>query len=348
MSKFTKRVFSGIQPSGKLHLGNYLGAIKKFVTLQADDSFQTIYCVVDMHAITVAQEPKTLRERTLEVTAAYLAAGVDPAKSIIFNQSRVPAHAELGWIFNCVARLGWLNRMTQFKDKAGKNSENMSVGLYTYPTLMAADILLYNATHVPVGDDQKQHLELCRDIAQKFNSDYAEQIKQLGFGEQFFCLTEPLINFDDAPVRIMSLRDGTQKMSSSALSDMTRINMTDDADTLAKKFKKAKTDQGDIPSEIAGLENRPEARNLVRIFAALDRTNEQAVLDQFGGQQFREFKTALTELAVAKIAPIGNEMNRLMQDETYIDNVLKDGAERAEAIAKPLVQDVKKIVGFMV
>ena len=348
MTQFTKRVFSGIQPSGKIHLGNYLGAIQKFVLLQDDESFENIYCVVDMHAITVAQEPKQLYQRTLEVTAAYLAAGVDPAKSIIFNQSRVAAHTELGWIFNCVARLGWLNRMTQFKDKAGKNSERMSVGLYAYPNLMAADILLYNATHVPVGDDQKQHLELCRDIAQKFNNDYADEIKEHGFGDQFFCLTEPLIDFGNKPVRVMNLRDGTKKMSSSAESDMTRINMNDDSDMLAKKLKKAKTDPDALPSEVAGLEGRPEARNLVSIFAALDDSDNQKVLDQFGGQQFREFKAALIDLAVAKIGPIGDEMNRLVKDEAHIDQVLKEGAERARALAEPLVQDVKKIVGFMV
>ncbi|NRA87045.1 MAG: tryptophan--tRNA ligase [Rhizobiales bacterium] len=348
MSKFTKRVFSGIQPSGKLHLGNYLGAIQKFVTLQEDDSYENIYCVVDMHAITVAQDPKILRARTLEVTAAYLASGIDPTKSIVFNQSRVSQHAELGWIFNCVARLGWLNRMTQFKDKAGKNSERMSVGLYAYPNLMAADILLYNATHVPVGDDQKQHLELCRDIAQKFNNDYAEQIQQLGIESDFFTQPEPLIDFGGAPVRVMNLRDGTKKMSSSAESDMTRINMNDDSDTLAKKLKKAKTDPEALPSEVAGLAERPEARNLISIFAALDNSDSQAVLNQFGGQQFREFKAALIELAVTKIGPIGDEMNRLIKDEAHIDTILKDGADKARALAEPLVKDVKKIVGFMV
>ncbi|PCI87919.1 MAG: tryptophan--tRNA ligase [Hyphomicrobiales bacterium] len=348
MTQFTKRVFSGIQPSGKIHLGNYLGAIQKFVKLQEDSSFENIYCVVDMHAITVKQDPKTLRARTVELTATYLAAGLDPSKSIIFNQSRVAAHVELGWIFNCVARLGWMNRMTQFKDKAGKNSENVSLGLLAYPSLMAADILLYNATHVPVGDDQKQHLELCRDIAQKFNNDYANEIKELGFGDQFFCMTEPLINFGNKPVRVMSLRDGTKKMSSSAESDMTRINMNDDRDLLAKKLKKAKTDPEALPSETAGLEGRPEARNLVSIFAALDDTDSQQVLDQFGGQQFREFKGALIDLAVAKICPIGDEINRLIKDEAHIDQVLKDGAERARALAAPLMQDVKRIVGFMV
>ncbi len=348
MGEFVKRVFSGIQPSGKIHLGNYLGAIQKYVKLQQDDSFETVYCVVDMHAITVAQDPKILRERTLEVTAAYLAAGVSPEKSIIFNQSRVSQHAELGWIFNCIARLGWMNRMTQFKDKAGKNSERMSLGLLAYPSLMAADILAYNATHVPVGDDQKQHLELCRDIAQKFNNDYAEQIKALGFGDQFFCLTEPMIKFGGAPVRVMNLRDGTKKMSSSAESDMTRINMNDDSDTLAKKLKKAKTDADAIPSELAGLEGRPEAKNLIEIYAALNNSDSQTVLNQFGGNQFRAFKSALIELAVATIGPIGDEMNHLMKDEAHIDQVLKDGADKARIIAEPIVQDVKRIVGFMV
>ncbi|MCJ8323815.1 MAG: tryptophan--tRNA ligase [Rhizobiales bacterium] len=348
MTQFTKRVFSGIKPSGKIHLGNYLGAIQKFVKLQEDKSFENIYCVVDMHAITVKQDPKILRKRTLELTATYLASGVDPEQSIIFNQSRVAQHAELGWIFNCIARVGWMNRMTQFKDKAGKNSENVSLGLLAYPSLMAADILLYNATHVPVGDDQKQHLELCRDIAQKFNNDYADEIKQHGFGDQFFCLTEPLINFGNKPVRVMSLRDGSKKMSSSAESDMTRINMNDDSEMLAKKLKKAKTDQDALPSEMAGLEGRPEARNLISIFAALDDTDSQSVLNQFGGQQFREFKAALIDLAVAEISPIGDEINRLMKEEAYIDQVLKDGADRARALAEPLVQDVKKIIGFMV
>lgn len=348
MTEFKKRVFSGVQPSGKIHLGNYLGAIQKFVKLQEDPSFENVYCVVDLHALTVSQDPKELHARTLEVTAAYLAAGVDPEQSIIFNQSRVGAHAELAWMFNCVARLGWMQRMTQFKDKGGKNSERVSLGLLAYPSLMAADILAYNATHVPVGDDQKQHLELCRDIAQKFNNDYKDQIKELGFGEQFFCLTEPVIKFGGAPVRVMDLRDGTKKMSSSALSDMTRINMNDDSDTMAKKLKKAKTDSLPIPSEAEGLEGRPEARNLIDIFATLSGSNADAVLKQFAGKQFGEFKGELIDLAVATIGPIGDEMNRLMKDEAHIDKVLSQGALKAKAIADPLVHNVKKIMGLMV
>lgn len=337
------RIFSGIQPSGNLHLGNYLGAITKFVALQQD--FQCIYCVVDMHAITTWQDPEGLIRRTREVSAGFIASGVDPKTSIVFNQSRVPEHAVLAWIFNCVARMGWLNRMTQFKDKAGKNKENASVGLFAYPNLMAADILAYRATHVPVGDDQKQHLELTRDIAQKFNVDYAARIAELGFGETYFPLTEPIIQ--GPATRVMSLRDGSKKMSSSDPSDYSRVNMTDDADTIALKIRKAKTDPEPLPSEHAGLKGRPEAENLVAIYAALSDSDSDAVLRDFGGGQFSTFKQALVDLSVAKLGPIGAEMSRLVADPAYVDGILRDGAERASAICGPILQDVKDIVGFI-
>jgi len=331
---FTPRVFSGIQPSGDLHLGNYLGALKRFVPLQ--ESHDCIYCVVDMHAITVWQDPKKLHQSTLEVTAAYLAAGIDPKKSIIFNQSQVVEHADLAWIFNCVARMGWMQRMTQFKDKAGKNSQNVSLGLFAYPALMAADILLYKATHVPVGDDQKQHLELTRDIAQKFNND---------FGVDFFPVTEPLIAGTAA--RIMSLRDGSKKMSSSDPSDLSRISLTDDADMIAKKIKKAKSDPEVLPSEVAGLAGRPEADNLVGIYAALSGKNKADILGEFGGQGFGVFKPALAELAVAKLAPMNKEIRRYLDDKAEIKKILKDGSERASLIAKENMKQVREIVGFV-
>src|ERR1700678_3696577 len=322
---FQERVFSGVQPTGNLHLGNYLGAIKRFVELQ--DRYDCIYCVVDLHAITVWQDPAELPRAIREVTAAFIAAGIDPAKNIIFNQSQVAEHAELAWVLNCVARLGWLNRMTQFKEKAGKDRENASVGLYTYPTLMAADILVYRATHVPVGEDQKQHLELSRDVAQKFNSDFAASIQARGFGEAFFPLPEPVIAGE--ATRVMSLRDGSKKMSKSDASDQSRINLTDDADAIAQKIRKAKTDPEPLPSEEKGLELRPEADNLVGIYAALADTSKAAVLTQFGGGQFSTFKSALADLSVARLGPIGAEMKRLCADSAYIDSVLPDGAARA-------------------
>ena len=347
MAGFKERVFSGVQPTGSLHLGNYLGAITRFVALQ--DTYDCIYCVVDLHAITqpvsVWGGPQELASQIREVTAAFLAAGIDPKRNIVFNQSQVAAHAELAWIFNCVARIGWLNRMTQFKEKAGKDRENASVGLFAYPTLMAADILLYRATHVPVGEDQKQHLELTRDIAQKFNVDFGSRIAELGFGEAFFPLTEPLIGGPAA--RVMSLRDGTKKMSKSDASDLSRINLTDDADAIANKIRKAKTDPEPLPSEEKGLETRPEADNLVGIYAALAGTGKQAVLDEFGGGQFSAFKGALVGLAAERLGPVGGEMKRLVADPSYIDGVLKDGAERASALAAETMGAVKDIVGFV-
>ncbi len=298
---FEPRVFSGVQPTGNLHLGNYLGAIVKFVALQA--THPCVYCVVDMHAITVWQNPLELQKSIREVTAAFIAAGIDPKTQIVFNQSRVPQHAELAWVFNCIARLGWMNRMTQFKEKAGKDRENASLGLYAYPSLMAADILLYKATHVPVGEDQKQHLELTRDIAQKFDNDYAERIAELGLGPKFFPQTEPLIQ--GPATRVMSLRDGTKKMSKSDPSDLSRINLADDRDAIAAKLRKAKTDPEPLPSEVEGLAGRPEADNLVGIYAALAARSAADVLAEFGGGQFSTFKGALTELAVEKLGPVG-------------------------------------------
>ncbi len=340
---FKERVFSGVQPTGNLHLGNYLGAIVKFVELQ--NQYDCIYCVVDLHAITVWQDPKELPRATREVTAAFLACGIDPKKHIVFNQSQVSEHAELAWVFNCVARLGWLNRMTQFKEKAGKDRENASVGLYAYPNLMAADILVYRATHVPVGEDQKQHLELARDIAQKFNNDYADSIAAHGFGDKFFPLPEPLIQ--GPATRVMSLRDGTKKMSKSDPSDYTRINLTDDADAIAQKIRKAKTDPEPLPSEEGGLAKRPEADNLVGIYAALAGSAREQVLQEFGGGQFSTFKTALVDLAVAKLAPIGGELKRLTQDPLYIDSVLSEGAHRARALAVETMSSAKDIVGLI-
>ncbi len=328
------RIFSGVQPSGNLHLGNYLGAIRNFVRLQQD--YECIYCAVDMHAITVWQNPDELRKNTREVAAAYIAAGVDPEKSIIFAQSSVPAHAELAWIFNCVARLGWLNRMTQFKEKAGKNRENASVGLYAYPNLMAADILVYRATHVPVGEDQKQHLELARDIAQKFNNDYHTET---------FPLPEPLIF--GAATRVMSLRDGSKKMSKSDPSDYSRITFMDDRDSIALKLRKARTDPEPLPDNEKELEGRPEAANLVGIYAALADLTRQQVLEEFAGAPFSSFKPALTDLAVEKFGPIGEEMKRLAANPDHVDAILKKGAERAAAIANPIIREVKNVVGFL-
>lgn len=331
----TRRVFSGSQPTGNLTLGNYLGALKRYVEMQEQD-FETIYCVVDMHAITVWQNPEDLRRATQDVAAAYLAAGLDPAKSIIFNQSQVPHHAELSWVFSCVARLGWMNRMTQFKDKAGKNAENASLGLYAYPALMAADILVYHATHVPVGEDQKQHLELTRDIAQKFNHDY---------GVDFFPITEPVI--DGPATKVMSLRDGSKKMSKSDPSDMSRINLTDDPDLIAKKIKKAKTDPEPLPEDAKGLEGRPEAKGLVDMYAGLAGTSAEAVLKEHGGSQFGPFKAALSDVAVETLAPITKRMSDYLDDRAEIDRILGDGADRAAAIAEPILKKTYDIVGFV-
>lgn len=346
MATFHQRVFSGMQPTSTLHLGNYLGALTNWVAMQ--DTHECIYCVVDMHAITVWQDPADLTRAIREVTAAYVAAGIDTKKSIIFNQSQVHQHAELAWVFNCVARLGWLNRMTQFKEKAGKDKENASIGLYAYPALMAADILLYKATHVPVGEDQKQHLELARDIAQKFNNDFSAQIAERGLGTGelgFFPQPEPMIQ-GPAP-RVMSLRDGTKKMSKSDPSDYSRINLTDDAETIATKVRKAKTDPEALPSEEKGLEGRPEAENLVGIYAGLNGQTKAQVLSQFGGGQFSGFKSALVDLAVTKLSPIAGEMRRLLADVSHIDAILGEGAQRAEAIAAPIMRDVKDVVGFV-
>ena len=337
------RVFSGVQPTGNLHLGNYLGAITRFVTLQADH--ECLYCVVDLHAMTIAHDPAQLVATTREVTAAFIAAGIDPVKQIIFNQSRVSAHTELAWVFNCVARLGWLGRMTQFKEKAGKDRENASIGLYDYPVLMAADILLYHATHVPVGEDQKQHLELARDIAQKFNNDFAPSIAETVEREAFFTLPEPLIQ--GPATRVMSLRDGSKKMSKSDASDNSRINLTDEAEAIAQKIRRAKTDPDALPSEPAGLAGRPEADNLVGIYAALADQTKEAVLGTYGGSQFSTFKGALVDLAVAKLGPVAAEMKRLQADPAYIDGVLADGAARARVIADQTMQDVKSIVGLL-
>ena len=337
------RVFSGVQPTGNLHLGNYLGAITRFVALQ--DAHDCLYCVVDLHAITVFQDPDELAKNTREVTAAFVASGIDAKKHIVFNQSQVSGHAELAWIFNCVARLGWLNRMTQFKEKAGKDREKASAGLYVYPNLMAADILLYHATHVPVGEDQKQHLELARDIAQKFNNDFAKTIAREGYPGGFFPLPEPLIT--GPATRVMNLRDGTKKMSKSDESDMTRINLTDDAETIAKKIRKAKTDPEPLPSEVTGLESRPEADNLVGIFAGLAETSKEKVLGEFGSAPFSKFKEALAELAASRLTPIGDEMRRLMADPVEIDRILAEGAARAHAIADPILAKTKEIVGFI-
>lgn len=357
MSTFEPLVFSGVQPTGNLHLGNYLGAIRRWVALQ--ESNNCIYCVVDQHAITQALSvwggPAELMRNTREVTAAFLASGIDATKHIVFNQSRVRQHAELAWVFNCIARMGWLNRMTQFKDKAGKDRENASVGLFTYPNLMAADILAYRATHVPVGEDQKQHLELTRDIAQKFNTDFSGRIAELGLGVEtqsgdetiasFFPLTEPVIGGPAA--RVMSLRDGTKKMSKSDPSDLSRINLMDDVDAISKKIKKAKTDPDALPSEVEGLKSRPEAENLVGIYAALSDKSKEAVLAEFGGQQFSVFKPALADLAVSVLAPITAEMRRLMDDTAHIDAILRKGGERARERAEKTMREVREIIGFL-
>ena len=330
-----ERVFSGVQPSGDLHLGNYLGAIVQFVELQRQ--YQCIYCIVDLHAITVWQDPERLRENIRATAAAYIAAGINPKEQVIFAQSGVAAHAELAWILNCVARIGWLNRMTQFKEKVGKNRENASVGLYVYPVLMAADILAYHATHVPVGEDQKQHLELARDIAAKFNNDFAN-------GEIFFPLPEPLITAEAC--RVMSLRDGASKMSKSDASEMSRILLTDDAESITRKIRKAKTDAEPLPSEVSGLEGRLEAENLVGIFAALEGIKREEVLRRYGGGNFADFKSDLAEVAVERLTPIGGEIKRLCDDVGYLDDVLRDGSERAEAIAQPILDRARELVGL--
>ena len=335
-SQFTPRVLSGVQPTGGLSLGNYLGALKRFVEMQNSGEMECLYCVVDLHAITVWQNPEDLTRQTREIAAAFMAAGIDPAKSILFNQSQVPEHAQLAWIFNTVARMGWMGRMTQWKDKAGKNSENASLGLFAYPALMAADILIYHATHVPVGDDQKQHLELTRDIAAKFNHDYKRE---------FFPKTEPVI--DGPATRVMSLRDGTKKMSKSDPSDMSRINLSDDADTIAQKFRKARTDPEPLPESYAELKERPEARNLVDIYAALSGVTTDAVMAEHGGAGWGQFKPALAEVAVEVMAPITTEMNRLMADPSEIDRLLAAGAEKAREIAAPVLADTYEIVGLI-
>ena len=330
----TKRVFSGIQPTGNLHLGIYLGAIRNWVRWQ--DEAPCVFSVVDLHAITVKQNPAELRGQIREMAAAILAAGVDPKKAVLFNQSAVKAHAELCWILNCVARIGWLNRMTQFKEKAGKDREGASVGLYVYPVLQAADILVYLSTHVPVGEDQKQHIELARDIAQKFNNDYETEL---------FVLPEPVIT--GPATRVMSLRDGTKKMSKSDPSDMSRINLTDDADTIVSKIKKAKTDPEVLPESLEGLEGRPEAQNLIGIYAALADMPKEAVLAEFAGKGFGAFKPALADLTVSRLAPIAARFRELLADSAYVDAVLREGAEKADAIARPVVDRVYDTVGFL-
>ena len=332
---FKPRVFSGIQPSGDLTLGNYLGAIKRFVSMQGQN-FETIFCMVDLHAITVWQDPIELANSTRELCAGFIASGLDPNKSILFNQSQVPEHAQLAWIFNTVARMGWLNRMTQFKDKAGKNRENVSLALYAYPSLMAADILLYHATHVPVGDDQKQHLELTRDIAAKFNHDYKVD---------FFPITEPVI--EGAGTRVMSLRDGTKKMSKSDPSEMSRINLRDSSEEIALKIQKARTDSDGLPSEISGLKDRPEAENLVNIYAALSDLTVEAALNDLGGKNFATFKRILSDLAVAQLSGISAEMTRLMKEQGELDKILRQGANRAKAIASPILKETYDIVGLV-
>jgi tryptophanyl-tRNA synthetase len=330
-----RRVLSGVQPSGALHLGNYLGALVKFVALQ--DQMECLYCVVDLHAITAWQDPAALAAQTREIAAAYIAAGVDPSRAVIFPQSAVSGHAELAWIFNCVARIGWLDRMTQFKEKTGKNKQGASVGLYTYPVLQAADILLYKATHVPVGEDQKQHLELTRDIAGKFNNDFGVP--------GFFPLTEPVIEGPGA--RVMSLRDGLSKMSKSDPSDQSRINLLDDADTIVQKIRRARTDPAPLPVTVEGLANRPEAANLVAIYAAVAGMSDQAVLDEFGGKGFGDFKPALAERLVETLSPVSDRMRRLIADPAQIDRILAAGAERARQIAAPILAETKRIVGFV-
>ena len=331
-----KKIFSGVQPTGNLHLGNYLGAIKNFVYLNNDDNNDCIFCVVDLHAITVNQSPNELKNNIRETVATFIASGIDPNKSIIFNQSQVSAHSEAAWILSCTARMGWLNRMTQFKEKAGKDKEKASVGLYSYPVLMAADILLYDTTHVPVGDDQKQHLELCRDVAQKFNNDFNVT--------DFFVIPEPLIQKEFS--RIMSLKDGTKKMSKSELSDLSRINLTDDKDKIINKIKKAKTDPLPMPSNIKELENRPEAKNLVGIYSSLSNNTLEKSINEFSGKNFSEFKDNLSQLLVDKIMPISEEIKKLLSEKGYLDKILAEGSEKANDVASKKIQEIHKIVGF--
>ena len=331
-----KKIFSGVQPTGNLHLGNYLGAIKNFVSLNNDDENECIFCVVDLHAITVSQDPAILRENIRETVATFIASGIDPKKSIIFNQSRVSAHSEAAWILSCIARMGWLNRMTQFKEKAGKDKEKASVGLYSYPILMAADILLYDSTHVPVGNDQKQHLELCRDIAQKFNNDYR--------ADNFFKVPEPLIQKEFS--RIMSLKDGSKKMSKSELSDLSRINLTDEKDQMVNKIKKAKTDSLPIPSTVKELNNRPEAKNLIGIYSSLANSTLENSIQDFTGKNFSEFKDKLSQILTDKISPISNEIKRLLKDKSYLDKILDDGCKKADSIASIKIKKIRDIVGF--
>ena len=331
-----KKIFSGVQPTGNLHLGNYLGAIKNFVELNNDKANECIFCVVDLHAITVKQDPKELKKNIRETVATFIASGIDAKKSIIFNQSGVAAHSEGAWILSCVARMGWLNRMTQFKEKAGKDKEKASIGLYSYPVLMAADILLYDATHVPVGEDQKQHLELCRDIAQKFNNDFGI--------EDFLKVPEPLIQKEFS--RIMSLKDGSKKMSKSELSDLSRINLTDDKDQIINKIKKAKTDTLPMPKDIKELEGRLEAQNLLGIFASLSNSTLETSIEKFAGKNFSEFKQELSELLVNKIIPISKEIKKLLQDQSYLDSILLDGVEKANKIASKKIKNIKETVGF--
>ena len=332
----SKKIFSGVQPTGNLHLGNYLGAIKNFVDLNNDKDNKWIFCVVDLHAITIRQDPKELKNNIRETVATFIASGIDPKKSIIFNQSRVAAHAEGAWILSCVARMGWLNRMTQFKEKAGKDKEKASIGLYSYPVLMAADILLYDATHVPVGDDQKQHLELCRDIAQKFNNDFDV--------ENFLQVPEPLIKKEFS--RIMSLKDGSKKMSKSELSDLSRINLTDDKDQIVNKIKKAKTDPLPMPQDIKELDERLEAKNLLGIYSSLTNSTLENSVKIFSGKNFSEFKEQLAEELVNKTEPISNEIKKLLGDKSYLDKILLDGVEKANLIASKKIERIKEIVGF--
>tara|TARA_B100000963_G_scaffold206067_1_gene179465 strand:+ start:1546 stop:2547 length:1002 start_codon:yes stop_codon:yes gene_type:complete len=331
-----KKIFSGVQPTGNLHLGNYLGAIKNFVDLNNDKENECIFCVVDLHAITVTQDPKELKDNITETVATFIASGIDPKKSIIFNQSQVSAHSEVAWILSCTARMGWLNRMTQFKEKAGKDKEKASIGLYSYPVLMAADILLYDSTHVPVGDDQKQHLELCRDIAQKFNNDFKI--------DNFFKIPEPLIqkNFS----RIMSLKDGLKKMSKSDLSDLSRINLTDDKDEIINKIKKAKTDSLPMPSDIEELEKRPEAQNLIGIYSSLSDFTLEKIISEFSGKKFSVFKENLSQLVVDKIIPISVEIKRLLNEKDYLLGILHEGSNRANDIAIKKIKKIHEIVGF--
>ena len=332
----SKKIFSGVQPTGNLHLGNYLGAIKNFVDLQSEKENQCIFCVVDLHAITVKQEPKELKKNIRETAATFIACGIDPANSIIFNQSMVSAHSEAAWILSCVSRIGWLNRMTQFKEKAGKDKEKASIGLYSYPVLMAADILLYDATHVPVGDDQKQHLELCRDIAQKFNNDFN--------ATDFLKVPEPLIQKQFS--RIMSLKDGMKKMSKSDPSDLSRINLTDEKDEIFNKIKKAKTDPMPMPTEIKDLAKRPEAENLLGIYSSLRNQKLENSIDEFNGKQFSDFKEKLSEILIEKIAPISKEVKKLLNDTKYLDEILLSGSEKADKIASKKIKEIKELVGF--